>query len=365
MHAHKSPRDSWVRFLAFFLLPALVIYVCNTFFIATDAATALMLDEMRARNDIDLAFVGSSVVLNDVNPALITEKTGYQAFDLALPNMGQESMYAAVKLMYKTNRPKHVVLLLDPDTLLRYGEDFAPQPRLAPRIYNPIDRFAYYLDVASADKQFINRLLIFHSLPLESLADLEKTLTIRRNPERYRQQITLNDPSTVYEGAGYLRVSTAMSRNAHFERLAWMQQDFVCGDTLPPRLQRCLRRLAKLCEKNGSQLLVTLAPLHTVFKLANPSDRTIYARVTDFCAANGIPCMNLALARPSALPALDDHLYDLIHLNATGSDLFSAYLADLLNRFWAGESVGEDFYASWDEFDHAFDAVSNAYLLPP
>lgn len=366
MNFRSTQRNSWPRFFAFFIIPLIVLSLANTYLVQSDTPVALMFDELKARDDIDIVFVGPSGVCNSVNPAAITEATGLKAFNLTLGNMGGASAYAAAKLMYKQtkNRPKYVVLIPDSDMLLEPAEDFCAQPRLTPEIRNPFERLRYHLELAAADGQFIDRFLAFHALPARSLADIQKTLNIPNDPERYRKQITVDDPTSVYMGAGHMRVSLGVREGMIFEQMAYTQLDRPPLKALPDRTERQFLRLKALCEKNGAQLLVLLAPMPTVFKLANACDRTAYQAASDFFAENGVPCYNLSLARPEYQPKLDGYYFDLAHLNGTGSDLYSAYLSGLLSRILAGESVDHEFYASWDEFRHAVDTVANVYMFP-
>ena len=63
----------FLRFAAFFLVLALAVALANTCLIQTDTFVALMMDELKNSRDIELAVVGSSIVRDHFNAALISD----------------------------------------------------------------------------------------------------------------------------------------------------------------------------------------------------------------------------------------------------------------------------------------------------
>ena len=66
----KKPdqRRGWVRLIVFFILLALLIFFANRFWVKSDITYYFTLLEMTHRDDIDIAFVGSSVVAFNFDP---------------------------------------------------------------------------------------------------------------------------------------------------------------------------------------------------------------------------------------------------------------------------------------------------------
>lgn len=67
---------SFLRFGAFLLILVLVVLLANAVLIQTDTYSALPLAELKSRDDIDLAVVGSSIVGEHLNANLVSEQTG-------------------------------------------------------------------------------------------------------------------------------------------------------------------------------------------------------------------------------------------------------------------------------------------------
>ena len=68
---------SFLRFGSFLLILVLVVLLANALLIQTDTYSALPLTELKSRDDIDLAVVGSSIVGEHLNANLVSEQTGW------------------------------------------------------------------------------------------------------------------------------------------------------------------------------------------------------------------------------------------------------------------------------------------------
>ena len=70
-----------ILMLVVFMLGFMVlVWFANLHLIQTDTFAALTMKEMQSRDDIDLAFIGSSIVRDHFNVDLITKETGLTAF---------------------------------------------------------------------------------------------------------------------------------------------------------------------------------------------------------------------------------------------------------------------------------------------
>ena len=74
-----------LRLAAFLLGLALIVAFANTFCIKTDIYAALTMAEVKARSDIEVAFVGSSIVRDHFNAEMISKEIGKTCFALGIP----------------------------------------------------------------------------------------------------------------------------------------------------------------------------------------------------------------------------------------------------------------------------------------
>ena len=113
----------FLRFAAFFLVLALAVALANTCLIQTDTFVALMMDELKNSRDIELAVVGSSIVRDHFNAALISEQTGRKAFSAAVPGLSLQGELALTRELYRQNSPEYTVLVVEPYNFNTAKED--------------------------------------------------------------------------------------------------------------------------------------------------------------------------------------------------------------------------------------------------
>lgn len=360
-----SPRKKreWIRFFAFFLIPILVIAAANTLLLRTDAHTYYTFLEITQRDDIELALVGSSIVFSDFDANIIAEKTGLEAFDITVGHMCLPGALAATRLMYQTNRPKYVALVLESDNFSVTSENIQAQIRLSPfLIKHPLIYLRYYLDLCSQDQKYLDRILLFKSFFARDLEDVRHSIALRTKPQEYFASSGLADGLQIYEGRGFLRyTNTEIGYDAQrFTPLRPHQADDFPG--LREFSKRKLREYKALCEKNGSELFVIISPNATAQGLGRAGFLKKNAALAEFCREEGIPCFDMMLAKRDFIPRLDRHYYDWYHLDGEGADLFSERFADFLNLYLAGEPVDHLFYASMDEYLDSIDFITNAWV---
>ena len=95
----------------------------NTFLVQTDAVAYKTMKDMKSREDIELALVGSSIVQRHLNPAILTEETGLTAFDVTITNLSPAGAIPLTRELYRTNSPKYTVLAVESYTFDTVKED--------------------------------------------------------------------------------------------------------------------------------------------------------------------------------------------------------------------------------------------------
>ena len=108
MKRHPNLRGL-IRLGLFALGFVLLILFADTHLIQTDTIARMTLHEMQEREDIELAFVGSSIVRDHFNAPRITEKTGLNAFCATVPTASMPASIALTRELYRTNSPSHTI----------------------------------------------------------------------------------------------------------------------------------------------------------------------------------------------------------------------------------------------------------------
>lgn len=363
MSPSPQKRRKWLRFFAFFLIPILVLAASNTLLMRSDAHTYYTFLEITQRSDIDLALVGSSIVFSDFNANIITEKTGLETFDVTVGHMSMPGALAATRLLYKTNRPRYVALVVESDNFTKTTEDIQAQFRLAPFLRkHPLIYLRYYLDLCSQDQKYLDRILLFKSFFVRDLEDVRHTIAMHTNPEAYFASSGLLDGVGVYQGRGFLRYNAAGNGYDALRFTPLRPQQADDNPDLHEFSKKKLLEYRALCEKHGSELLVIISPNATAQGLGRAGFLEKNAALAEFCREESIPCFDMSLAKPEFIPLLDSHYHDWYHLDGEGADLFSEKFADFLNLYLAGKPVDHLFYSSMDEYLDSIDFITNAWI---
>lgn len=356
-------RRGWARLLLFLLLLVPFIFFANRFLLKTDTVYYYSMLEMTHRDDIDIAFVGSSVVTYNFDPQIISEQTGRVAYNAGIGSIGVPSSVEVAKQLFRTNHPELVVLVIDPQSLLIPDEDIQAQIRILPFIRNPLERLAYTLELSAQDGKFLDRLLLFKLQPITSFEDFTRNVELFFDPAGYaeRHNLLWNGP-LAYRGHGHVHVNRSLDRGTLLQSMS-IRPYIACEDqNLFPYAKKKLLEFKELCEEQGTQLLVMFAPDLTVYRLAVYGYVQKYESVARLCRENGIDFCDFTLARPEFLPVLDDYYYDIYHLNGEGAQRFSRKLSEYLNLYLAGEPVDHLFYASQQEALEHIDFITNVWV---
>lgn len=340
-------RRSGVRLALFLLVLCLIFRFCNTFMIKVDLFAYLALDELEHTDGIELAVVGSSLVQNHVNPEIIEEITGKSTYNASVPYMSYPGAYALTDQMLDHNSPEQIVLVVDPVGFCSTAESIESQFRLTPHLKGFARRARYFMDVCRENGNYLERLFLFRTVPIDSMDDVKRAIRLRRDPlPYYEEEHARWGYNDFYRGRGYIYYTKHMPH----EEIVSMP-DFYAPlqeDLLPtPEANAMLLRLRDLCEKRGAQFTVLIYPYMREYLALHPECAAYCEVFSAFCAENGVACFDLNLARPELLPDLTPHYADPYHhLAPSGAELLSAALGDLLTRLAQGEDVSPLFYGA-------------------
>ena len=352
----------FAKLCLFFLGFALFLCFANAHLIQTDTFARLTIHEMQQREDIELAFVGSSIVRDHFNAQMITEKTGLNAFCATVPTASMPASIALTRELFKTNSPEWVVLVTEPYNFHTVKEAPEAYYKLAPYLSDPANMLDYYLRTCDADGFFLERLLMFRGFGAQSVSDVIKTIGLRYFPEETYERLKKDmDPTVFYQGCGFLRHETderadALLRTVIREYTGYYYELF-------DKSKEQIKIYKQLCEQNGAKLLVVVYPNHASHALAEPGFADYNDSLMAFCAEIGVPCYNLSYAKPELMPNLNGYFFDLYHMVGEGADILSDTFCTVFDAHRRGEDISHLFYRNrWAYFD-AIDFITNTWLV--
>ena len=357
----KSTIRRLAALAVFLLLAALLIPLGNTFLVQMDTFATLTMRDLRQRDDIELAIVGSSIEQHHFNPRLISEETGLVTFDATITNVFMPDVLALTRQLYQTNSPEWVVLVLEAYSFDTLRTDPQSQMKLLPHLTSPLNRLRYLQDILENDGETLSRLLVFNTFGFQSLSDVSKAVRLRMDPDAVLAELQGQHPGDYLYTDGFVRRETDERASDALIKTV-IREETGYTYTLYDFTKDKLREFKALCEAHGSRLMVVLAPGMTAHALAEPGYLPYLSGAQAFFDELGVPCYNLMFAREELLPRLDDTYFDLYHMVGEGADVLSASFARLFNAHRAGEDVSSWFYPDANAYLASIDFVTNCWL---
>ena len=360
-------RKGFIRAFLFLVCFLLFLYFANHNLIETDLISGSTVREMQARNDIELAFVGSSVVLYHMNPEIVKQETGLTAFNCAIHSALIPGDLAMTREMYKTSHPKWIVLVLEPYALNTAKESIEAECRMAPFLTGTDTLLEYYLSASRIDHAYIDRAFIPRKMFPKSIRGILKTLHTKRDAAdviiKYADCL---NPKETYMGSGYVRhAPDPESLNSDLRVLMYREDNVGNYYPLLEDTVTLLRMYRKTVEEEyGARLMIIITPEHTSHTLATPSYLPYCQSLMRFCQEESIPCFNFQYARPELMPCLDEYFFDVYHMSGEGSDLFTKTFCRVFNAVQNGEDVSGLFYGNDWQYLDSLHGITNTWLWP-
>ena len=352
-----------LRLAAFLLGLALIVAFANTFCIKTDIYAALTMAEVKTRSDIEVAFVGSSIVRDHFNAEMISKEIGKTCFALGIPCGMLQGNIASTRELYRKNSPEWTILVIEPFTVDSAREGIEGQYDLLPFLSSPFEQLRYYYSVAKEDGWYVDRAFMFRDYAVDSFGEFMETVGMHLRPfQTYEKIRPTLDPRMTYMGSGYSRCDTD-ERATEMVRQQIIREYTGYVYDLLPQTREMLLEYRDLVAQKGSKLLVFIYPNMTAHNLAIPGFLDYADALTRFCGENDMPCVNFSYAKPELYPReTDQYYFDLYHMVGEGADIFSASFCKFFKAYLAGEDTSDWFYADRWAYFSSVSFITNCWI---
>ncbi|MBQ8095211.1 MAG: hypothetical protein IJ242_16790 [Clostridia bacterium] len=328
----------------------LTVFLCNSFLLKRDSASFLPIHEIQERSDVEVVFIGSSLVRNGINPDIVNRETGLVCFDLGIPGMKLPGVETCIHFIAKKNKPRYIIVATEPDVFtVGISAETNMIERIWPNLETPMERLMFYLDLCKRNGTWIENALIFQQDMVKTLEDLKKVLQISVMPDYYAEEIHVKNPSVRYDGKGFLRVlvDEKPEHKLTHEYHRWNGDKFKGLDYT---VKKRLKSIKQECDALNAKMVLMIPPTHSLNIVSYPYDMNLLDAVQMICAEENIPYWNFRKTRRGVWPDLDDCFYDLGHLSGTGADMFSEALGQYMKTYIETGTVPDVFYDSWEEY---------------
>ncbi len=317
------------KIVSFILIAGIMLYAIN--YVLSPAAEMRQFYAQKS-NSIDVLFIGSSATYANINPAILWEEEGIAAYDLCASGQPVYNTYYYLKEAFKTQKPKLVV--------------YDIYTMVSPEEHQDLDGAA--VNTAGISVFSENRMdAIKASYSEENYID-----GILGFPIYHKNYTTLlNNPRK------YFNIDCHGSKSKGYERVngwSYYSGDVTIADgyeDIPPKNLEYLMKMIQLVKENNAELLLIKCP----YNLTEYHDR-VYNSVQKLAEENQVGYLNM---NSCYIDIGFDYYYDMVdivHLNGSGSDKVSKFLAGFIkDNYEIPDRRGDENYSSWEEYAKVFD----------
>lgn len=308
--------------------------------------------------DLDTILVGTSHMEYGVDPAVLNEECGYDAYNLGTPNQAIEESLVAIRTAYEDHRIKRVILGLSTSALTSSSP---PNPgsafmRNRGRYVSPLDSLAtlnefmwHYGSATTAyslDFPFPWASNPVRSMALDDLADNVRAKIEKADVAEMAEKLEFG---WHYVGLGHGARGDSMNLDSTKVRAVdeGIDEDAEAGAavaentaTVDPDRARTMREICDYCTAYDIELIAIAPPLpvYDVF-----DEKSTYlpamANITELLEGLGVAVYDFNLARPELFESKPEYFSDNFHLSLDGAQVFSRSLARFMNGLDAGDDM--------------------------
>lgn len=297
---------------------------------------AVFMEEAK-KGHLDVLWVGSSHVINGINPLRIYEKAGITSYDLGGYSAVLKTSYWNLKLALQYCHPKVVMI----DTYM-------------------VDDDVFYQDAPEANGDKSELHLNLDNYPLtklkwEALRDLFEKSETRKEflfdfqvyHDRWKE-LDENDFRRLTNSARVNRLMGADFKYTVYNRKINYLRAEKDRDTFKETVgTQYLRKMIEECQAAGIEPVLMTLPFN-----ASASDQQAAWMAEEIAEEYGVPCLNLL---GTDVIDLDLDLIDNGHMNISGAEKVSDFMAEWLSEHKdLADHRGESGYENWEELAEEF-----------
>jgi hypothetical protein len=267
----------------------------------------------------DVIFLGSSRVLNDIDPRIIDSVLGTRSYNLGAEQVTIPEMRMLFNVCLECGkRPRVLVVNLDPAT---FQVDVPVYDFTDILYYSARDTVVYNSMAEIQDVYACRWKYPFYRLQqLTSINDGFKVQALLKSKEAFRKEVHAADqlsPGITYANGYIADYNQYEESYVHPFDVEFQEKGL---DLLQDIIDTCRRRRIRV-------VFVT-APMYFVYREKFLNSSAVLSRVSELARRDSIPYLNLI--DDSLLTRHKEDFFNFVHLNAHGAELYSLEVAELL-----------------------------------
>ncbi|MCI1960140.1 MAG: DUF1574 domain-containing protein [Clostridia bacterium] len=278
------------------------------------------------KDSLDMVFVGSSHCYCTFDPDVIEKYTSLSSFQMGTPLQHPDTTYFELKEIFKTQRPKYVVMevywdVLDDDFELKQADSFFQvlnddelKKEYIKEVFPLSDKVKYSLSPIRFQQDYFAYAANEMQKELESKYGVtKKTGQAQEGEEHYAER-------------GYVLSTQKMLDSEYNETNQFRNFDGKDWEMAKPQ-KKYLEKIISLCNDEGSKLIFVTAPIANVSIDYIKNYENINKTVSDFAKKYNIPYLDFNIVNKQEKLFTNDNFRDDAHLNHSGVEIADKYFS--------------------------------------
>lgn len=339
--------NKWPVRVALFIAGFLAINAAVEFlFLEIRKESFLVMYDLDRTENVDIAFIGSSLSRTHIDNAIIEEYLEQDSFNLSANAARAAADYAMMQELFKQQTPKTVVFVSDPLAELNYenrAEPVVVEAGLRPFLHGLDIKLPYIVDNCRFYGGYLDRLFPWRTCYPANAEKFFTNLQGKLDPKGFYSLALEAYPA--HDGRGHCPKYKTEQTDAHRTELHnGMTRKVKALSTIDESfLDMTLMKMKLLCQSNDCDLIVIATPQLPQVLLGDKRYDQCYEIERAICKKYDIPFWNFAYAEDELLPDMTPYFFRDEHFDKEGAEIFSSALGKVLKGYFDGEDVSHYF----------------------
>ena len=358
-----------LKALAVLMFAFLVNYALCVALVPYGSKSEIMWTDLRQTGDLDMVFLGTSLVERSVNPNVIDEALGTESFNMATPSQSLEDTYLGVEEAIREHHVKRVIIGVEfSDLSKRSASKAGVFVREKAKGESPWEALHDLMRAIDADTWLNDPIafsIILFPWQIQHVAPsrVKSNVTMKFDGTSVYDAAKVNEPGWTYYGKGFGSYTGVYSYVVSPSKYYVNDYDLSGLTEFSQDRLQILTEICELCEENGVELIIFVDPLAD-FHIVSFGEKyeELSGWLRDFALSHGAQYWDFNLAKPELFENSKAYYNDYQHMNLDGANALSAAFVILLKRLDEGGST-DDLFCSYEERVARVDTIASANFV--
>lgn len=359
----KWVKKHYKKILQLFTTVFLFTFVCNILnfiYVRDDDWSRIMWHNFYQEDEnIDNLFVGSSLVLCDINPTQLDAINGKNNFNLSLPGMRLNASYYAIIEASKRNKIENVFLELFYGVSVGEESEIFSNASVERNWYATdymnmsIEKVEFMMTMSNNEK-YLDTLFPFIRYRKQLFDSTYVIDTIEhKRTEEYKNYLYRTEAEAgvvEYRDKGFLYTTCQVDSDKPDEGQLFAQNEQSASGNLvmTESAKKYLLKILNYCKEEDINLTFIVSPVYNLSGISPENYDAYYGQINDIAKEYGVPFYDFNRCKQKCLDIFYYENYmDELHLNAQGAKIFTSFLWDVVANSY--EEKNQYFYNSLEE----------------